>query len=199
MAQNTSLEKTVDTVLGQVEGSVLARLAESHSESQKVLDTLRPRLETEYDRILSEASKEAEQVERQITGSAELDARNAQLRLVEEATDRVFVDATLRIAKISRDATYSKILSALLTEATNALGTTDVLVSTNKSDADAVAAAIKSLDGAELVDERIECMGGVRLSTRDGLTSFDNTLDAKLNRLKPLIRKEIASRFGLGK
>ena len=28
--------------------------------------------------------------------------------------------------------------------------------------------------------------------------TFDNTLDARIDRLKPLIRKEIASKFGVG-
>jgi len=28
--------------------------------------------------------------------------------------------------------------------------------------------------------------------------TFDNTIDARLERLKPLIRKEIATKFGLG-
>lgn len=199
MASDSSLERTVDTVLTQVGDSVLAGLTKSHNESQKELGAMGPKLETEYDRILSEAGKEADKLESQITGSAELEARNSQLRMVEEATDRVFADAALRISKIPRDASYSKTISALVTEATEALGTTDVLVSTNEADADVVASTIKDMKGAELSGERIECMGGIRLRTRDGSTAFDNTLDAKLDRLKPLIRKEIASRFGLGK
>ena len=31
----------------------------------------------------------------------------------------------------------------------------------------------------------------------DAMT-FDNTIDARIERLKPLIRKEIASKFGVG-
>jgi V/A-type H+-transporting ATPase subunit E len=36
------------------------------------------------------------------------------------------------------------------------------------------------------------------IKSKDGTTSFDNTLDARIERLKPLIRKEIASQFGVG-
>ena len=192
-----SLDRTLDTVLSQIEETILADLDKSHAISQKELDALRPQLDAEYDRIISQATKEAGKIERQITGSADLQARNAQLRLVEEAIERVFIDVADAISKTLRNESYSKILVSLIKEATDALGTTDVLVSTNKSDADVVTKIVKSLDGAKMVDERIECMGGVRLSTSDGATLFDNTLDAKVDRLKPLIRKEIASKFGL--
>ena len=164
---------------------------------QKALAGARADLEAEYDRIISEAGKEADKLRRQITGSADLEARNAQLRAVEEATDRVFAEAASRISSMPRDAAYSEILDSLISEAAGALGTSEIIVSACEADAEAAAAAARKA-GAELAPERIECMGGVRVRTRDGATSFDNTLDARMERLKPLIRKEIASRFGLG-
>ena len=198
LTQAASLERTFDTVLTQAGESILADLAKSHDASQDELAASRAQLESEYDRIVSEAGKEADKLTRQITGSADLETRNAQLRLVEEATDRVVAEAALRITAMARDASYSKILESLLEEAIAALGTTNVLVSTSASDADAAASVVGKIDGAELAPERIKCMGGIRASTRDGAMSFDNTLDARMDRLKPLIRKEIAARFGLG-
>jgi V/A-type H+-transporting ATPase subunit E len=52
--------------------------------------------------------------------------------------------------------------------------------------------------GAELSSETIDCLGGVKIKSKDGTMAFDNTIDAKVERLKPLIRKEISNQFGVG-
>ena len=198
LASNVPLERTISTVLEQAGGELLGSLAESHDEAQKALAASLPGLEAEYDRIISEAGKEADKLKRQITGGADLEARNAQLRLVEGAIDKVFGEVASRIRDAPRDESYSRLIAGLLSEATTALGTTDVIVSTSATDREAVSGAVSAVSGAELAAEPIECMGGLRVVTRDGATSFDNTLDARLERMKPLIRKEIATRFGLG-
>jgi V/A-type H+-transporting ATPase subunit E len=41
-------------------------------------------------------------------------------------------------------------------------------------------------------------MGGVKVTSKDGSMSFDNTIDARIELLKPLIRKDIAAQFNLG-
>ncbi|MCY4252622.1 MAG: V-type ATP synthase subunit E family protein [Thaumarchaeota archaeon] len=198
MASDAPLEETISTVLTRAGGDLLASLSATHEEAQASLEASRPALEAEYDRIASEASKEADKVKRQLTGAADLEARNAQLRLVEGAIERVFEEASSRIRAAPRDGEYSRLIAGLVSEAAEALGTTEIVFSTSAADREAVSAAIAGLSGAEVAAEPIECMGGVRAVTRDGSTSFDNTLDARVERLKPLIRKEIAARFGLG-
>lgn len=198
LASNAPLEATIAAVLERAGGDLLASLESSHREAQASLEAARPALEAEYDRMVSEASKEADKVKRQLTGGADLEARNAQLRLVEGAIERVFEEASARIRAAPRDEAYSRLVAALVGEAAKALGTTEIVVSTSAADREAVSAAVAGLAGAEVAAEPIECMGGVRAVTRDGSTSFDNTLDARVDRLRPLIRKEIAARFGLG-
>jgi len=78
------------------------------------------------------------------------------------------------------------------------LGTTEVIVSTNTKDKDLVQSTLSQFPGSELSSEPIDCLGGVIIKSKNGTMSFDNTLDARINRLKPLIRKEIASQFGVG-
>ena len=57
---------------------------------------------------------------------------------------------------------------------------------------------LSQYSGAELSSETIDCLGGVKVKSKDGTMTFDNTLDAKIERLKPLIRKDIATQFGVG-
>jgi V/A-type H+-transporting ATPase subunit E len=41
-------------------------------------------------------------------------------------------------------------------------------------------------------DHPLNSIGGIRLTSADGSMTFDNTLDSRIERLKPLIRKNIA-------
>jgi V/A-type H+-transporting ATPase subunit E len=77
------------------------------------------------------------------------------------------------------------------------LGTTKVKVYTNAKDKDIVQSSLSSFSGSELSSEIIDCIGGVKIESKEGAMKFDNTIDAKIERLKPLIRKEIASKFGV--
>ena len=79
-----------------------------------------------------------------------------------------------------------------------ALNTSDVIVYTNSKDKDVVQSAVSSISGAELSSDQIDCMGGVKVTSKDGSMSFDNTIDARIELLKPLIRKDIAAQFNLG-
>ena len=193
-----SLEKTVDQVLEKNRSQLLESLKLSFSESQQKLSESLPELEKEYERILSEGQKEAEKIEKQIVGSSDLEVRNKALLLVEEHTSMVFEKAKEQIKNTKRDSNYSNLISTLLTEATEALGTSEITVFTNSTDKDIVQSAISKISGADLSSEQIDCMGGVKITSKDGSMAFDNTIDARFERMKPLIRKNIAAKFSLG-
>ena len=193
-----SLEKTVDQVLEKNRSQLLESLKLSFSESQQQLSDSLPELEKEYERILSEGQKEAEKIEKQIVGSSDLEVRNKALLLVEEHTSMVFEKAKEQIKNTKRDNNYSNLISTLLTEATEALGTSEITVFTNSTDKDIVQSAISKISGADLSSEQIDCMGGVKITSKDGSMTFDNTIDARFERMKPLIRKNIAAKFNLG-
>ena len=193
-----SLEKTVDQVLEKNRSQLLESLKLSFSESQQKLSDSLPELEKEYERILSEGQKEAEKIEKQIVGSSDLEVRNKALLLVEEHTSMVFEKAKEQIKNTKRDSNYSNLISTLLTEATEALGTSEITVFTNSTDKDIVQSAISKISGADLSSEQIDCMGGVKITSKDGSMTFDNTIDARFDRMKALIRKNIAAKFSLG-
>ena len=198
MASDPKLEATIDKILNQTESELLASLKKSFDESNETLSKSQNSLEQEYERILNEGTKEAEKLEKQIIGSSDLESRNKQLLLVEESIEKVFDKALDKIKNSNRDQNYSKLLESLIKEATTALGTTDVVVTTNSKDKDLIQPLLQSFSGSELSSETIDCLGGVQVKSKDGSMTFDNTIDARIQRLKPLIRKEIATQFGLG-
>jgi V/A-type H+-transporting ATPase subunit E len=198
LASNSALESTIDKILKNTEKDILTNIKSGLDESQQKLDDAIPRLEGEYDKIISDGKKEADKIEKQITGSSDIEARNKQLLALEEAVDRVFTSALEQIANADRSGDYSNLIKTLIEEATQILGTSEISISTNAKDKDVVQSALSQFSGTELSSETIDCLGGIKVKSKDGTMTFDNTLDARIERLKPLIRKEIASKFGVG-
>jgi len=198
LASDSALERTIDKILSQTESNIQSNLNSALSESQQKLDNSVKVLEQEYDQIIADGRKEADKIEKQIIGSADLEARNKQLTTVEESIDRVFSTALEQISKADRSGDYSNLIKSLLDESTRILGTTQITIFTNSKDQGIVQSLVSQYPGAELSSETIDCLGGVKIKSKDGSMTFDNTIDAKIKRLKPLIRKDIATQFGVG-
>ncbi len=198
MASDSTLEHTIDKILSQTESNILSSLNSALTESKQKLDDSVDTLEQEHNQIISNGRKEADKIEKQIIGGSDLEARNKQLITVEESIDKVFTKAVEEIANADRSGDYSNLIKSLLDESTKNLGTTEIIVYTNSKDKDIVQSALSQYSGAELSSETIDCLGGVKVKSKDGAMTFDNTLDTKIERLKPLIRKDIATQFGVG-
>ena len=198
MTSNSGLESTIDQVLERNSSEFSQSLKNSLTDAQKTLSDSLPMLEEEYEKIISDGKKEADKIEKQIVGSADLEARNKSLLIVQESADKVLEKAKEKISNMDRNSEYSTLITKLLTEATSALDTSDVIVFTNSKDKDVVQSAVSNISGAELSNDLIDCMGGVKVTSKDGSMSFDNTIDARIELLKPLIRKDIAAQFNLG-
>lgn len=192
------LAKSIDKILEKTEKDILVNLENSFSDTKQTLDNSIPKLEQEFDKIISDGKKEADKIEKQIVGSSDLEARNKQLLALEEAINKVFTKALDQISNIDRSGDYSNLMKTLLDESTKILGTTKVIVSTNSKDKDLVQSLLSKYPGAELSSQTINCLGGIVVKSKEGAMKFDNTLDARIQRLKPLIRKQISSKFGVG-
>ena len=197
MASN-SLEQSVDVILEKTEKKLVTDLDSSVSSSKETLDNSLTKLEQEYDKIISDGKKEADKIAKQIIGSSDLEARNKQLVALEGAVGNVFDKALDQIKNANQNEDYSNLVKSLIDESSKVLGTSDVIVYTNAKDKDLVQSMISESSGTELASDAIDCIGGVIVKSKDGAMTFDNTIDARIERLKPLIRKEIASKFGVG-
>lgn len=198
MPSDPKLEMTVGKIINQIETENLSSLKNSFKESLEILSKSKTSLEQEYDRIIDEGKKEAQKIEKQIIGGSDIESRNKQILLVEDSIQKVFEKAIEKIKSTNRDEKYSKLLTLLLEESTNALGTTDVIVYTNSKDKEIVKPMLSKFPGAEFSSDEINCLGGVELKSKDGTMTFNNTIDARFDRMKPLIRKDIAKKFGIG-
>jgi V/A-type H+-transporting ATPase subunit E len=189
----------IDKVLVQKEAELISQIDSAYQESLDNLESSRSKLEAERTRIVEAARKQSENLKRQIIGSARLASRNQELLTIENAVNKAFEEAKKKL-QASRDSdSYKNLLKQMVEESISAVGGSNtVIIESNKNDAEIVRRAVSELrdtgkvQQAEVSDQHIDVLGGIRIKSSGGTMTYDNTLDSRIERLKPLIRKNIA-------
>lgn len=196
MIAQSALDNVVGKVVEEAKQEILKILESGRMEGEEILYQAQREAEIEAGRILSSKDKQVESLTRRIIGSAELEARNRSLRLIEDNINRAFDSALSKLSK-NKPKEYKDALRRMVEEALEAVDGKEVILSCNQEDhslAKSIAKQVKKMK-VSVSDKPIQCVGGVRVSTVDGTITFDNTLEARLNRMKPALRKAIAEQF----
>jgi len=199
MSSSSALEHMIDKVLVQKEAELISQIDSAYQESLDNLESSRSKLEAERTRIVETARKQAENLKRQIIGSARLASRNQELVTIENAVNKAFEEAKKKLQASSGTDIYQDLLKQMVEESISAVGGSNtVIIESNKNDAEIVRKAVSELrvtgkvQQAEVSDQHIDVLGGIRIKSSGGTMTYDNTLDSRIERLKPLIRKNIA-------
>jgi V/A-type H+-transporting ATPase subunit E len=199
MSSSSTLEHMIDKVLVQKEAELISQIDSAYQESLDNLESSRGKLDAERTRIVEAAKKQAENLKRQIIGSARLASRNQELLTIENAVNKAFEEAKKKLQASNSTDSYKELLKQMVEESISAVGgSSTVIIECNKNDAEIVRKAVSELQDAGNVqqarvsDQHIDVLGGIRIKSSDGTMTYDNTLDSRLERLKPLIRKNIA-------
>ncbi|MDP8886489.1 MAG: V-type ATP synthase subunit E family protein [Thermoproteota archaeon] len=200
MSSSSALEHMIDKVLVQKETELISQIDSAYQESLDNLESSRSKLEAERTRIVEAARKQSENLKRQIIGSARLASRNQELLTIENAVNKAFEEAKKKLQASSGTDSYKNLLKQMVEESISAVGGSNaVIIESNKNDAEIVRKAVSELrdtgkvqQQAEVSDQHIDVLGGIRIKSSGGTMTYDNTLDSRIERLKPLIRKNIA-------
>jgi V/A-type H+-transporting ATPase subunit E len=199
MSSTSTLERMIDKVLVQKEAELISRIDSAYQESLDNLESSRGKLEAERTRIIEAARKQAENLKRQIIGSARLAARNQELLTIENAVNKAFEEAKKKLQAPSSTDSYKELLKHMVEESISTVGGSNaVIIECNKNDVELVRKVVSELQDsgkvqqARVSDHYIDVLGGIRIRSSDGTMTYDNTLDSRIERLKPLIRKNIA-------
>ena len=199
MSSSSALEHMIDKVLVQKEAELISQIDSAYQESLDNLESSRSKLEAERTRIVEAARKQSENLKRQIIGSARLASRNQELLTIENAVNKAFEEAKKKLQASSNTDSYKNLLKQMVEESISAVGGSNaVIIESNKNDAEIVRKAVSELrdtgkvQQAEVSDQHIDVLGGIRIKSSGGTMTYDNTLDSRIERLKPLIRKNIA-------
>ena len=197
MSSPRPLERTIDQVITKKESELLSQLNSSYLESINNLELSKSQLELEYATIISNAEKKAETFKRQVIGSSKLSSRNKELILLEQAVNDVFAKAKEKFLLHSDESIYKNLLIKMLDESIPNIATSGIVLECLEKDTDFFKQQIEGISAKynkkiKLHSNLKNFMGGFRIKSNDGTITLNNTIDSRLERLKPLIRKNIA-------
>lgn len=184
---------TLEKVSAEFEAEIMADLQSGLTEALSRIGAARKLAAEATAKTLVNGERQAESVKRQMIGAAELEARNAELKSLERAINEVFDLAIKEVSELSGVA-HEEALARLIEEGLEVIGPR-ATVQCNAREKKEVASVIRRMGGKAKVtldDQSIDAIGGVMLANDDGSVRFDNTFEARLERMRPALRKEVA-------
>jgi V/A-type H+/Na+-transporting ATPase subunit E len=193
-------EHTIKKVADEATKELLAELEQGREGAENAVSGRLEQASVEVQKIKEQQVRQAEALKRQIIGAAEMNARNKSLQIIEESLDTAFSQGSRKLEARTKDEHYEKIMKKLLTEAMDQVGGEEFVVQVSLSDhkvAKKVALELAKERGVkiEVAKDPIKTIGGVKLASSDGYVMFDNTFEARLERLRPALRKQVAQLF----
>ncbi len=197
----SSAESIVDKVVGEAFKEFSAELSKATAQAEETLTAYERQAVNEFSKILDATARQEDILRRKILGSAELTARNQQLQLIEDSVNKVFEEALRRLSNLSGEKT-EKALKQLVREALEAIEG-NVTILCRKEDYETVKKAIQEYSkntkrSVTVSKNYITCKGGVQAVSEDGATIYDNTYEARLGRIRQLLRKEVVKTLTSG-
>jgi len=196
---SAALDKVVREVVEDALTEFRKGLDESGQEALRIIDRIEAEALREAEAIAEAGRRNRESLRQRLLSLAEINARNRSIAVVEESVNAVLQRARERIAQMGgRDLRDS--LKSLLLEAIDAIGSKRVVVESNRAGLSVLQKMAGEIEAESNVkvsvsQKPIETAAGVRVRSEDGGVIYDNTVEARLERFRPLLRKEIARLF----
>jgi V/A-type H+-transporting ATPase subunit E len=198
----SGIEYTVKKVSDEALNEILQSLEEGRVAALNAANKRMEEATSEAQRISDHEQRQAEALRRQIIGGSEMTARNQSLQIIEENLNAAFTSAIQKLETSTKSQEYEKLLKRMVTEGIEQVGGNDFVITGNSRDQELLQRVIdqisKERKGVKLQrgsSRLTKSIGGVTISSGDGYVTFDNTYEARLERLKPALRKQIAQLF----
>ncbi|MEM3387137.1 MAG: V-type ATP synthase subunit E family protein [Nitrososphaerales archaeon] len=201
MRQMNAAESIVDKVVNEALQEFTSELNKAAAQAEETLLEYERQAASEVSKIFDATARQEDILRRKILGSAELAARNQQLQLIEDSVNKVFEEALNRLSKLSREKT-EKALRQLINEALEAIEG-NITILCRKEDYELVKKLASELSkntnrSITVSKNHITSKGGVQAVSEDSTTIYDNTYEARLARIRQLLRKEVVKTLTSG-
>jgi len=196
-------------------GNFDALSEEAIAKAQREAEQILQRAQRVSERDLEKAREQAERIKsarleqikarlalekKQTLSRIQLDARKKRMTWKEEWVRAIFQKALSRLASMPRDEAYKEILKASISEGIAILNKDSVRIVLNEKDRPlfdrkfhkALSNGLDRPITLTLSQETHEASGGAIVQSEDGSVSFDNTFEARLERMKDALRGEVA-------
>ena len=200
MSSGTS--KIVESIMSVAQEKADGIIQEANAEVSQINANAEKTAEAEKTKILENGKKQSDMRYQQIISEAKMNARRAELGAKEDVIEAAFNQAigALKIKASSGDEEYKDSLSKMIMEATNEIGSNDLILQLNEADTQKFKDDLSSqgsdsfeIEGIKFtLGEPIDAIGGAILKTANGDIEVNNTIEARLERFKSILRSEVA-------
>lgn len=191
-----NIESLNQAVFGEAREEAEKVLIEARAKADEIMKNAHEQAKAERKKVLEHASQEAARIRRQSSATAELWARNLQMKRREALLNNVFDTVRKRLHTIQEWSNYDEIARNLLARAVDRLGVKTAKVRADKTTRKLLTDGIideimKEMDVDLKMGEDLEYGTGIIVETLDGHRRYDNTLETRLDRMKNSLRSPV--------
>lgn len=201
---NSGAEKIVSSILSEAQSKADAIIQEAEKEAALIVEEGEKEAAAEKERILENANKQSKMKYQQLLSEAKMNSRRAELEAREEVIESAFKNAEDELNKIASTSSeeYKESLKKIIEEASIEIGGGDLVLSLKEEDVAKIKDAIPTIE-KDIADktgnkttleigENINTIGGAVVKTKNGDIEVNNTIEARMQRFKKVLRSEVA-------
>ncbi|MEO2241849.1 MAG: V-type ATP synthase subunit E family protein [Euryarchaeota archaeon] len=197
------LKELEERILEEAKREAEEIVKEAEEEAEKILEKAKREAEERRREILDRARREAETRKRREIAQARLEARQLKLQAKEECIEEALERARRRIRELSEEGSrrYLEFLERAAVEAARAISTDKVILRVNERDREAMEELLPDVrvevDKEVELGDPVDILGGVIAESEDGSEVFDNSVEARMRRMRSeLVRRVSDTLFG---
>ena len=197
---SSGTDKIVSSIMSEAQGKADVIIQDANAEASAITQKAEKTAEVEKTKILENGKKQSDMRYQQIISEAKMNARRAELGAKEEVIEAAFEKATVELKEkaASGDEEYDDALTKMIKEAADELSSKDLIIQLNEADTNKFKKQLSDVSTFQIEDinfeigEPIDTIGGAILKTSNGDIEVNNTIEARLDRFKSLLRSEVA-------
>ena len=199
---SSGTDKIVSSIMSEAQEKADVIIQDANAEVSAIQANAEKTAEAEKTKILENGKKQSDMRYQQIISEAKMNARRAELGAKEEVIDAAFNQAIgeLKVKASSGDEEYTDSLSKMIKEAADEIGSDNLILQLNEADTQKFKDDLSSqgtdsfeIEGIKFtLGEPIDAIGGAVLKTANGDIEVNNTIEARLERFKSILRSEVA-------
>ena len=196
---SSGTDKIVSSIMSEAQGKADVIIQDANAEISEIQAKAEKTAEVEATKIKENGQKQSEMRYQQIISEAKMNARRAKLDAKEDVIEAAFSQATGELKEKAAEGSddYKDSLSKMIKEAADEIGGNDLIIQLNEADTNIFKKDLSSdtfeLEGIKFqLGEPIDVIGGAVLKTSNGDIEVNNTIEARLERYKSILRSEVA-------
>lgn len=195
---STGLAKVVNEVAEKIIENLESSFQELSIEIKKIIEREREETSRVVDEIVEQAERRSEMIKSRTLSLTQVRIRGRKLEELEKCVEEVISRVLEVVKEKSSRHELDVYLEKMLEEAVDIVGVGKVKAYTNPSLLESLRIASMNISRKKnveitVMDDPVDTVFGVVVRSYDDSVSYDNRIETKLERLKPYIRRSVAS------